>query len=121
MPNAYAVGYYTPTPAFQAIPEHVCVMRGDQPGGGTPVAICGRAGEAQAFATVAECPHCGETHEGLFRHRGHQGRSDYVFCAGTGKPVETHARPLVVESAECTHVRAGNLIWPRSVDDDLPF
>lgn len=46
MPITYAVGYYTPTDAFRAIAEHVCVVREDQEGGGTPVAICGPTGDA---------------------------------------------------------------------------
>jgi len=30
-------------------------------------------------------------------------------------------RPLVRETPDSTHVRAGSLVWPRSVEDDLPF
>jgi len=53
-----AVGYYRPTDAFRGIAEHVCVFREDQEGGGTPVAICGPAGdpaseaEARKFAAT---------------------------------------------------------------------
>lgn len=36
--------------------------------------------------------------------------------------LERHdGRPLIKEAPEHTHVRAGNLVWPRSVEDDLPF
>lgn len=47
-----AIGYYMPSLEFAAIPEHVCLMSEDQPGGGTPLAVCGPAGDAdsEAFA-----------------------------------------------------------------------
>lgn len=49
-----SVGYYRPTPAFAAVAEHVCLMREDQPGGGTPLALCGPAYDeaSEAFATA---------------------------------------------------------------------
>lgn len=48
-----AVGYYRPSDRFRAIAEHVCAMREDQPGGGTPVAICGPSGDPQSHADAA--------------------------------------------------------------------
>ena len=48
-----AVGYYRPSERFRAIAEHVCAMREDQPGGGTPVAICGPSDDPQSHADAA--------------------------------------------------------------------